>query len=140
MRRAAGAWLVLAALLLSVACGPEPRPNATSGGTYPPGETGAASRQAAAAGKANWVRFGFDPARSGVNPEETLISPRTVGSLHVLWRAKLPGVADSSPILLHDLEYPKGSRDVLYATTRDGTIVALDAARSSGATGPPAHT
>ncbi|MDQ3864962.1 MAG: PQQ-binding-like beta-propeller repeat protein, partial [Actinomycetota bacterium] len=29
---------------------------------------------------------------------------------------------------MHDLEFPKGSRDVLYATTRDGTIVALDAA------------
>jgi outer membrane protein assembly factor BamB len=46
----------------------------------------------------------------------------------LLWRAKLPGVADSSPILRHDLDFPEGTRDVLYATTRNGAITALDAA------------
>jgi outer membrane protein assembly factor BamB len=130
VRRAAGVWLVAAALLLAAACGHESRPNAPSGSTNSPGKTRAVSPPvfAAAAGKANWVRFGFDPARSGVNPEETAISPRTVGGLHLLWRAKLPEVADSSPILLHGLEFPKGSREVLYATTKNGAIVALDAA------------
>ena len=126
-RWAAGAWLVLAALLLVVACGPEPRSNAPSAVTSPPQKTGAVSRPAAAQKKENWVRFGFDPARGGVNPEETLISEGTVGGLRLLWRTKLPGVADSSPILLHDLDFGKGTHDVLYATTRDGAIVALDA-------------
>jgi outer membrane protein assembly factor BamB len=123
-------WLVLAALLLTVACSPEPHPNAPSGSTNPPEKTRPVSPStfAAAARKANWVRFGYDPARGGVNPEERLISPRTVGGLRLLWRTELPDVADSSPILLHDLDSSEGTRDVLYATTKNGTIVALDAA------------
>ena len=87
---------MLAALLLSVACGPEPHPNALSGSTNPPENTRAASppTSAAAVRKANWVRFGYDPARGGVNLEEKLISPRTVGGLRLLWRTELPDVAD----------------------------------------------
>ena len=84
---------------------------------------------AAAQPAGDWVRFGFDPARSGVNPGETRITPATVGGLHRLWRVMLPGVADSSPVLLHALPFPDGAtRDVLYATTRDGRLLALDAA------------
>ena len=48
--------------------------------------------------KIAWTRFGFDPARSGVNPEEKLLTPATVGDLLRLWHTQLPGVADSSPI------------------------------------------
>jgi outer membrane protein assembly factor BamB len=77
----------------------------------------------------DWVRFGFDPARSGVNPIETLISPQTVAGLRQQWRVTLPGIADSSPILLHGLVFPDGTtRDVLYVTTRDGRLLAVDAA------------
>jgi outer membrane protein assembly factor BamB len=77
----------------------------------------------------DWPRFGFDPARSGVNPSETAISPTTVGALRRAWQVTLPGVADSSPILLHALKWPDGTtRDVLYVTTRDGRLLALDAA------------
>ena len=119
---------MLAALLLTAAC--SLHPNAPSGSTNHLEKTRPASRPtfAAAAGKTNWVRFGYNPARGGVNPEERLISPRTVGGLRLLWRTHLPGIVDSSPIFLHGLEYSKGSRDVLYATTKNGTIVALDAA------------
>ncbi len=77
----------------------------------------------------DWTTFGFNAARSGVNPGETAITPATVERLHVLWRVALPGVVDSSPILLHGLSLPDGStRDVLYAETRDGRLLALDAA------------
>jgi outer membrane protein assembly factor BamB len=79
----------------------------------------------------DWVRFGFDPARSGVNPEEKILKPETVGGLRRLWRSELPEVADSSPVLLHDLESPRGARDVLYATTKGGRLVALDAANGN---------
>ncbi|HEX6122463.1 MAG TPA: PQQ-binding-like beta-propeller repeat protein [Ktedonobacterales bacterium] len=77
----------------------------------------------------DWIRFGFDPARSGVNPGETAISPATVGALRRAWQVTLPDAADSSPILLHALKWPDGTtRDVLYVTTRDGRLLALDAA------------
>ncbi len=77
----------------------------------------------------DWLRFGFDAARSGVNPNESRISPANVGSLHRLWQVRLPGVADSSPILLHALPMSNGAtRDLLYLTTLDGRLLAVDAA------------
>lgn len=79
----------------------------------------------------DWLEFGYDPARSGVNPTDTALSPANVGKLTKLWQARLPDVADSSPILLHALPFSSGPRDVLYLTTRDGHLVALDA--SNGA-------
>lgn len=75
-----------------------------------------------------WLTFDFDAARSGVNPEETAINPASVVKLHRLWVAHLPQVADSSPILLPGLTWPDGTqRDVLYLTTKQGSLEALDA-------------
>ncbi len=126
----AAVWLVVTALFLAAACGAEPHSNTVRGGNNPAGRTGPTDRASGlvAARKIDWVRFGFDPARSGVNPEETLISPKTVDGLRLLWRTQLPGVADSSPILVHDLHSAHETRDVVYATTKDGATVALDAA------------
>jgi outer membrane protein assembly factor BamB len=77
----------------------------------------------------NWPRFGFDAAASRVNPGERLITPQTVAGLHELWRTKLPDTADSSPALLRALPFPDGRlHDVLYLTTKSGSLVALDAA------------
>jgi hypothetical protein len=75
----------------------------------------------------DWLEFGVDPARSGVNPSDTALSSANVDKLTKLWQARLPDVADSSPILLHALPFASGSRDVLYLTTRDGHLIALDA-------------
>ena len=75
----------------------------------------------------DWLQFGFDAARSGVNPDDKALSPANVGALTKLWQARLPDVADSSPILLHALPFSSGPRDVLYLTTRDGRLLALDA-------------
>ena len=77
----------------------------------------------------DWPTFDFDSARSGVNPNETAITPATIGHLHRLWTATLHDPADSTPILLHALALPDGTtRDVLYLTTKAGSLVALDAA------------
>lgn len=76
----------------------------------------------------NWLRFDYDPAHSGVNPDERQITAATVGKLQRIWQAKLPTVADSSPIYLHGVKLPDGTmRNVVYVTTKDGRIVALDA-------------
>ncbi|MGZ3714590.1 MAG: outer membrane protein assembly factor BamB family protein [Ktedonobacterales bacterium] len=106
-------------------------------GTRPTGSPTAMPARTATTGAADgsqdWVRFGFDASRSGVNASERALTPGNVGQLHRLWQVQLPGVADSSPILLHGLALPDGStRDVLYVTTRDGRLLAVDAA--SGAT------
>ena len=123
---------VLAAVLASCGGGRQgPVRHAQNGQPVWNGTPPSAQPQAPQPG--DWPRFGYDAARSGVNPAETAFSTASVGGLHLLWHTTLPGVADSSPILLHALELSDGSiRDVLYVTTRDGRLIALDAA--TGAT------
>lgn len=75
----------------------------------------------------DWMRFGYDAARSGDNTAEIRLTTATAAGLTRFWQVQLPGVADSSPILLHALPFPGGPRDVLYTTTRDGRLLALDA-------------
>ena len=122
VKSAFGAWPLLLVLLVA-AC------SNSSNNANGPAKTSANDRASTipASRKTDWVRFGFDPARSGVNPEEKTITPGTVGGLHRLWSVNLPDTADSSPALLHGLEVSGKKRNVLYATTKDGHIVALDA-------------
>ncbi|HEX8033121.1 MAG TPA: hypothetical protein VF510_04705, partial [Ktedonobacterales bacterium] len=89
----------------------------SSTGARPTGSPTATPTTGAADSSQDWVRFGFDASRSGVNAGEAALTPGNMGRLHRLWQVKLPGVADSSPILLHGLALPDGStRDVLYVT------------------------
>ncbi len=77
----------------------------------------------------DWPVFSYDAARSGDDAEATPLTTANVAQMQRLWAVELPDVADSSPILLHGLIFPDGKRrDVLYVTTRDGRILALDAA------------
>ncbi|HEV2404050.1 MAG TPA: PQQ-binding-like beta-propeller repeat protein, partial [Ktedonobacterales bacterium] len=127
-RYAALAPLALMAFLLS-ACGGGDGPvrHATAQTTPIWSGTPVAAPTPPAAG--DWPAFGYDAARSGVNPTETTITPSSVAGLRQLWRVSLPGVADSAPILLRGLVLPDGAtRDVLYVTTRDGRLLAVDAA------------
>lgn len=75
----------------------------------------------------DWRMFGYDASRSGANPAASALTPQTAGKLTKLWQTRLPDVADSSPILLHALMFSGVSRDVLYLTTRDGHLLAVDA-------------
>jgi outer membrane protein assembly factor BamB len=75
----------------------------------------------------DWTQFGFDAARSDANTAEQALSTANVSRMAKLWQVQLPAVADSSPALLHGLPFPGGARDVLYVTTRDGRLLALDA-------------
>jgi outer membrane protein assembly factor BamB len=76
----------------------------------------------------SWSRFGYDAAGSRTNTTETRITASTVQRLHLLWQAQLPEIADSSPVYLQALAFPDGSmHNVLYMTTRSGSLVALDA-------------
>ncbi len=130
------AWLSLllaGVIVLLAACGPQGDSPSTRPARSPTASPARTVTPLPVAGSQDWVRFGFDPARSGVNPDEAALTPGTVGQLHRLWQVDLPDVADSSPILLRGLGLPDGStRDVLYVTTRDGRLLAMDAA--SGAT------
>jgi len=81
---------------------------------------------------ADWTQFGFDATATRHNPAETHITAANVAGLHLRWRLKLPEIADSTPAFLHGLRFPDGrTRDVLYLTTRSGSLLAVDA--NSGA-------
>ena len=118
---------LLAALAVIVAgCGTDPEtPIHRTGPIWTP----AGSPAVAPPEDGAWPGFDFDAARSGFNPNEKTITSSTVGGLHRLWNVLLPAVADSTPILVPRLSFPDGSRrDVLYLTTKPGSLVALDAA------------
>ncbi|HEX5502121.1 MAG TPA: PQQ-binding-like beta-propeller repeat protein [Thermomicrobiales bacterium] len=106
------------------------RPATAAGATTAAGGSPVAPPAPPAAGAkpGDWLRFGYDPARGGVNPEPQPFGPDTVGRFRRHWAVKLPAVADSSPALLRGVPTPGGVKDVLYVTTRDGRLLALDAA------------
>ena len=47
----------------------------------------------------SWTTFGFDPARSGSNPNETLLGTSNVGQLHQLWSFALGAPTVSQALL-----------------------------------------
>jgi outer membrane protein assembly factor BamB len=90
----------------------------------------------------SWLTFGDDPDASqgltqsytlGIDPPQSAaLSMATVSKLHQGWRVTLPDLADVRPILVRNMSWPDGTtRDVLYLTTNNGMLLALDA--STGA-------
>lgn len=75
----------------------------------------------------DWLQFGGDPAHSGNNTRETGISATTVAQLTRTFQVTLPAVADGAPVLLTAVSTASGVRDLLFVTTKDGRLLALDA-------------
>src|SRR5215813_2795761 len=72
----------------------------------------------------NWTQFGFDATGTRNNPAEFRITKTNVAHLHMLWRSKLPDIADSTPVLLHALPFLDGNvRNVLYLTIKSGSLL-----------------
>jgi outer membrane protein assembly factor BamB len=77
----------------------------------------------------SWRTFGYDAAADEVNATEDVLMPTTVNGLRQGWSVTLPDLADERPILLRRMAWPDRTvRDVLYLTTDNGTLLALDAA------------
>jgi hypothetical protein len=103
-------------------------------GGFPPGTTivdqspGAAlarARPVRHVPEADWLRFDYDAARSGVGPSATGITARNVHSL-LLRRVRLSGTVDSSAIELAGVTVRGRRRDVIVMTTTYGRTLALD--------------
>ena len=75
----------------------------------------------------DWLQYNGDSAHSGNNTLESRISANNVASLSQVFRASLPDVADGAPVYLRGVATVTGTHDLLFATTRSGDIVALDA-------------
>jgi outer membrane protein assembly factor BamB len=83
---------------------------------------------AASFGGYSWLQFGGGSQHSGVNASETRIKTTNVASLHLLFSVQLPDVADGAPVYQASV-FQRGTfpRNMLFLTTRDGHILALDA-------------
>src|SRR5204863_482596 len=77
-----------------------------------PGSAGHASTAA------NWPKFRFDSANTGVNPFETTLNPSNVSGLHPLWTAHTGAAISSSPAVVNG---------TLYVGSWDASVYAFDA-------------
>ncbi len=75
----------------------------------------------------NWLQFNFDQQHSGNDTKEVEISASNVSRLHRLFRVSLPDVADGAPAYLSNVHTAEGTASLLFLTTRDGHITAIDA-------------
>jgi len=75
----------------------------------------------------DWLQFNGDASHSGSNLLENMISVTSAAQLQILFQVNLPGIADGAPVYLSHVSTVSGSRDLVFVTTRDGYIAALDA-------------
>lgn len=80
-----------------------------------------------AAAPYDWLQFDGNAQHSGDNALETTLTTANVGSLQRLFQVTLPSIADDAPALLSSVATASGVRDLLFVTTKDGHILALDA-------------
>ena len=75
----------------------------------------------------DWFQFNGDASHSGSNMLEKRISVNNVAQLHILFHVTLPGIADGAPVYLSNVSTAIGTRDLLFVTTMNGYIAAMDA-------------
>src|SRR5438034_705170 len=92
----------------------------------------------AAAHAYDWLQFGGDAQHSGRNTAESIITPNNVSALVQKYQVTLLATADGAPVFLEAVNTPMGTKDLLFVTTRDGRIIALDAQTGSQAWAPTA--
>ncbi|HEX3771564.1 MAG TPA: PQQ-binding-like beta-propeller repeat protein [Polyangiaceae bacterium] len=85
------------------------------------------TRDAGAASSYDWLQFNGDPQHSGNNAHETALSPTNVPALQLAFQITLPAVADGAPVALSAVSTSSGVHDLLFLTTKDGHLFALDA-------------
>jgi hypothetical protein len=73
------------------------------------------------------LQFGGDPQHSGNNTAETALTPANVSALVQKYLVTLPATADGAPVFLEGVTTLSGIKDLLFVTTRDGRVIALDA-------------
>ncbi len=75
----------------------------------------------------DWLQFGGNAQHSASNTAETTLRSSNVASLTPKYQVLLPGNADGAPVFLEAVSTPGGVKDLLFLTTRDGRILAVDA-------------
>jgi putative pyrroloquinoline-quinone binding quinoprotein len=127
-RRALPVFLTVAAVFALIAI----LGNRSSGATQRNARAGSVRTASVRAVPYDWLQMNGNPQHSGNNTQETILDPSNVSSLTFLFKVLLPqGTAtlgvDGAPVGLTSVVTPSGTRDLLFSTTKSGTIVAVDA-------------
>ena len=85
-----------------------------------------ATVESAASTRYDWLQYNGNPQHGGSNTLETSLGASNVAQLTRKFQVTLPAVADGAPVYLASVPTASGVRDVLFVTTRDGRIIALD--------------
>ena len=112
---------------------PTPTPTKAPGATpTPPTATPTpVPTQPPAANLTAWSAFDGGGQRTGVNTTETTITTNNVGQLTRQWQQALPATADGTVAELPNVMTAGGSKTLLFATTKAGSLVAVDAANGN---------
>src|SRR2546430_1386077 len=76
----------------------------------------------------DWPMYGFNLQRTGENPFESIITPSTVGGLHMLWSFDLGAVTIMQPVLAAGVIVNGSPKDLLYMGAEHGDLYAIDVA------------
>ena len=91
----------------------------------------ALSCTATAVAAADWMQFGYDAAHTGNNPVETTINAGNVANLATRYSVTIPSSVDSAPVYLANVTTPAGTKNLLFALSENGRLMAIDAATGS---------
>ena len=79
------------------------------------GETSGSTAVATFTVRTDWPTFHFDPARTGYNPYENVLSPANVHGLTEAWNFTTGGPVTSAPAVANGMVYVGSHDDNLYA-------------------------
>src|SRR6266480_6432700 len=83
---------------------------------------------ASPAAATDWPTFGFNLQRTGENPFESIITPSTVGGLHMLWSFDLGAVTIMQPVLAAGVIVNGSAKNLVYMGAEHGDLYAIDVA------------
>jgi outer membrane protein assembly factor BamB len=76
----------------------------------------------------DWITFGFDLERTGVDPNEVVLDVDSAPTLQAEWSTKLGGAVTAPPLVAGDVEVNGRSVGLVLVGTAAGGFFALDAA------------
>src|SRR6266581_7058920 len=74
----------------------------------------------------DWPMYGFNLQRTGENPFESILTPSTVGRLHLLWSFDLGAVTIMQPVLATGVIVNGSPKDLVYMGAEHGDLYAID--------------
>jgi PQQ-like domain len=78
-----------------------------------------------------WPAFNNGGQRNAVNTAETTITPSNVGRLTLRWKHTLPATVDGTLVERPNVTTASGVKNLLFVTTKAGSLLALDAANGN---------